>query len=179
MRASKSTSAVVAAAETQKASMVSKVKSPKISANVEEQTITNWFKAEGETVKKGEPLVEITTDKAAVEVPAPRGGVLRKVFAKRKSTVPVGYIIALIGAKNDELPDVTAENKKILSAHKQSEGSGRKSKASPARQARRRVRATPAARRLAREHSVDLGDVAAAAEAEVVDEGMVRAYVDG
>ncbi len=159
--------------------MVSKIKSPKISANVEEQTITNWFKSEGDPVKKGEPLVEITTDKVAVEVPAPRGGIVRKIIAKRKSTVPVGFVIALIGAAKDDLPNVTVENEKILATHKSSEGGRRTSKTGPARPARQRVRATPAARRLARENKIDLGAIAVAAKVDIVDEGMVRAYVDG
>ena len=159
--------------------MVSKIKSPKISANVEEQAITKWFKSEGDPVKKGEPLVEITTDKVAVEVPAPRGGIVRKIIAKRKSTVPVGFVIALIGAAKDDLPNVTAENEKILAAHKVAEGGRRTSKTGTARPARQRVRATPAARRLARENKIDLGAIAAAAKVDIVDEGMVRAYIDG
>jgi pyruvate dehydrogenase E2 component (dihydrolipoamide acetyltransferase) len=157
--------------------MITKIKSPKVSANVEEETITAWFRKEGESIEKGEPLVEITTDKAAVEVPAPRSGVLRRIVAPEKSTVPVGYTIALLGPAGDPLPDVEAENSKLLEVFQRSSHATRKAPAAAAAGATRdRVRATPSARRLARELGVDLGAVAAVGGDGIVSEDAVRAF---
>jgi len=52
----------------------------------------------------------MTTDKACFDIEAPRAGVVRRILADAKSTLPVGYIIALIGDPDDPLPDVSAAN---------------------------------------------------------------------
>lgn len=154
--------------------MITRVRSPKVSANIEEETITAWFKKEGDTLHKGEALAEITTDKTAVEMEAPRTGVLRRILVPAKSTVPVGYVIALIGGKNDPLPDVEDENRRLMDQHRAAttgRGGGARSKR---RSGRTRVRATPAARRLARELEVDLAALQSQRGVEVVSEEMVR-----
>jgi pyruvate/2-oxoglutarate dehydrogenase complex dihydrolipoamide acyltransferase (E2) component len=157
--------------------MIVKVKTPKISANVEEETVTDWFKKEGDRVRKGEPLVEITTDKASVEVESPRSGVVRKILAAKKSTLPVGYVIALIGDPDDELPDVTAHNRRLLEKVRRAGRKGAGAGKGRGRGPRVRVRATPAARRLAREHGLDLVEVKAVADVDMVTETAVQAYL--
>ncbi len=59
-------------------------------------TLLKWLKAEGQSVSKGEPLMEIETDKATVEIEAPASGVLAQVLARAGDEVPVGQRIALI-----------------------------------------------------------------------------------
>ncbi|MGQ9661275.1 MAG: biotin/lipoyl-containing protein [Kiritimatiellia bacterium] len=98
--------------------MITRVRVPTISTNVTEVTLTAWFKEEGEAVRKGEPLAEITTDKATVELECPRSGILRQKLAKTKSILPVGYIIALIGNNSDRLPDVSRENEQLLARYR-------------------------------------------------------------
>src|SRR5579864_2185158 len=63
--------------------------------------IIQWFKAEGEQVVKGEPLVEIETDKATVEIEAPANGVLARVSAAAGEDIPVGQVIAAILAPEE------------------------------------------------------------------------------
>lgn len=156
--------------------MITRLAVPKISANIEEITITAWLKAEGEPVRKGEPLLEITTAKACVEVESPRTGVLRKVLAKEKSVVPVGYVMALIGPASEQLPDVAKLNRRLLDEYRRAAGGRRRRTALKGRGRRRRVRATPAARRLARELGVDLAEVLSAVDADIVTEAMVKEY---
>ncbi|MCX7591770.1 MAG: E3 binding domain-containing protein [Kiritimatiellae bacterium] len=140
--------------------MIVRVRIPRLSTNVTEVTVTAWFKQESDPVRKGEPLAEVTTDKASVELESPASGILRKRLAKTKSIVPVGYVIALIGGAEDPLPDVTQENERLLARHlAEVGGSGLPSPATTAA-SRVRIRATPAARRLARESHVDLAAVA-------------------
>ncbi|MFP4056553.1 MAG: dihydrolipoamide acetyltransferase family protein [Candidatus Brocadiia bacterium] len=121
--------------------MVTKVILPKLAANVDEATVGRWLKSEGEPVSEGEPLFEAITDKASVEVPAEGSGVLRKIVAKENSVVPVGQVIALIAEPDEELPEVEAEAPA----------------AGPA--ARRPVKASFGARRLAKELGLQIATV--------------------
>src|SRR2546422_2722933 len=58
--------------------------------------VVHWLKRPGDTVRKGEPIVEIETDKVTVEIESPASGVLRDVTAQEGDVVPVGQTIALI-----------------------------------------------------------------------------------
>lgn len=156
--------------------MVAKFRFPKASANVENATLTAWLKREGETVAEGEIVAEITTDKGVIEVEAPVSGTLLEIVAPEGSVLPVGYIMALVGDPAEEIPDVGEENRRILD--EAAELAGGPARGGGARQPRTRIRATPAARRLAREHGVDLARLAAQRGAESVDEDMVQAFVD-
>lgn len=64
-------------------------------------TLLKWLKAEGESVSKGEPLMEIETDKATVEIEAPGSGILTQVVAKPGDEIPVGKTIALLLAPGE------------------------------------------------------------------------------
>lgn len=74
-----------------------KVQMPMLGLTMSEGTIRKWFKVEGEPIAKGEPLFEIETDKATLEVEAPTSGVLLKILAATDQTVPVGDTVAHIG----------------------------------------------------------------------------------
>lgn len=158
--------------------MIRKIVIPTLSTNVEEASITEWLKKEGDPVLKGEPIAELTTDKAAFEFESPCSGVLRKILARKKSTIPVGYVMALIGGPADPLPDVTEANRKLLDQHRQAAGRKKPGSGQSALAAsgKAMVRATPAARRLARERRLDLAAVQRSAKADVVTEEMVRDY---
>lgn len=79
---------------------------PMLGQTMEEGTITKWFKKEGEKVKKGEPLLEVMTDKANMEVEAPVSGVLRKIVAQPDQTVPVMDMIGIIGTADEPIDDL-------------------------------------------------------------------------
>ena len=159
--------------------MITKLKIPKISANVEEETITAWYKKEGARVKKGEPIAELTTDKASFDLESPRAGILRKVLAMEKSILPVGFIMGLIGDAEDSLPDVSPTNKKILERHRGAPR-GEKSAVLPKKRAvRKSIRATPAARRLARQAGVELAKIKVVLDVDVINEMAVKAYLAG
>src|SRR3954469_2901820 len=91
--------------------MSSEVTMPRLSDSMEEGTILKWLVEEGGEVKKGEPLVEIETDKANTTYDAETDGVLAEVIAKEGETVAVGQAIARIddadagGADADADPD--------------------------------------------------------------------------
>ena len=104
--------------------------------------VLHWLKAPGDTVTRGEPIVEIETDKVTVEIEAPASGVLRDVTAREGDAVPVGRTIALIFAAGE-----TGVAMATAAARPTPPG-----KASVARLAA----ASPKARRLAAERGVDL-----------------------
>lgn len=76
---------------------------PVLGNSMEEGTITQWFKAEGESVAKGEALYEVMTDKVNMEVEAPEAGVLHKILAAADATVPVGGPVAILGAAGEDV----------------------------------------------------------------------------
>jgi pyruvate dehydrogenase E2 component (dihydrolipoamide acetyltransferase) len=73
-------------------------------------TLLKWLKAEGESVAKGEPLMEIETDKATVEIEAAASGVLARVSAKAGDEIPVGQTIALILAPGETMPSAAHQD---------------------------------------------------------------------
>ncbi|NCZ90951.1 MAG: 2-oxoglutarate dehydrogenase, E2 component, dihydrolipoamide succinyltransferase [Actinobacteria bacterium] len=71
---------------------------PQLGETVTEGTITRWFKKVGDTVSADEPLFEVSTDKVDTEVPSPVAGTLTEIRANEGDTVPVGTVIAVVGA---------------------------------------------------------------------------------
>ncbi len=127
---------------------------PRVDMDMERGKLTAWFAGEGEAVAKGQPLFEIETDKAAMEVEAPASGVLRGVAAEAGQTLPVGAVIGWIYAADE--PVVAAEKAPQAPAPAPVAVApmGTPAQASPAPGLG--VRATPKARRIAREAGVDL-----------------------
>ena len=81
--------------------MASDVTMPRLSDSMEEGTILKWLVEEGGEVKRGEPLVEIETDKANMTYEADTDGVLVEVVAKEGDTLPVGEVIGRIGEEGE------------------------------------------------------------------------------
>jgi pyruvate dehydrogenase E2 component (dihydrolipoamide acetyltransferase) len=74
---------------------------PKLGVMMEEGTVLRWIRAEGDEVKAGEAVLEIETEKAAVEIEAPASGVLSEIAVKEGETVPVGTRLAMIAGRSD------------------------------------------------------------------------------
>src|SRR5215213_3324806 len=69
--------------------------------------LLRWIKNEGDAVTKGEPLMEIETDKVTVEIEAPANGTLAGITAAEGEDVPVGRAVAVVLAEGEDLPAVT------------------------------------------------------------------------
>ena len=69
---------------------------PQMGVSVSEGTISQWLKAEGETIEKDETLLEIATDKVDTEVPSPASGVVTRIVTPEGETVDVGALLAQI-----------------------------------------------------------------------------------
>src|SRR6185295_2439259 len=118
-----------------------------------------WGRQEGDRVSKGEPLLEIETDKAVVEIESPGDGILAGVSAREGDVVPVGQTIAWLGEPGEAHPSKIAASP---SGRRTDGGAARPAAgvAAPREEgAAAAVRISPKARRLAQEHGVDIARV--------------------
>ncbi|MGH2479711.1 MAG: 2-oxo acid dehydrogenase subunit E2, partial [Ktedonobacteraceae bacterium] len=139
---------------------------PALGMSQETGKIVRWLKAEGDSVARGEPLVEIETDKATVEIEAPAPGILARVVAATGAEVPVGQVIATILASGETALADTAErvdqpqhiSQESVGLQGMSRDGGTLSPASLRTPA---ISASQLAARIAAEHHVDLSQVKA------------------
>lgn len=89
--------------------MATKVIMPKLSPTMEEGQISRWLKKEGDKVAMGEPLAEIDTDKATMEMQALANGVLRKIVINEGQSAPLGQLIAVIGEPEEDIASLLSE----------------------------------------------------------------------
>lgn len=89
--------------------MATKVIMPKLSPTMEEGQISRWLKKEGDKVSMGEPLAEIDTDKATMEMQALGNGVLRKILIGEGQSAPLGQLIAVIGTPDEDIASLLSE----------------------------------------------------------------------
>ena len=157
--------------------MATEIKLPRLGQGMEAGTIVRWLKSEGEQVEKGEPLYELDTDKVTQEVEADASGVLLRI-AVAEGEVPVGQTIAVIGEEGEQ---VSAPRRRADDEEPQEEGSrapardeererGQEASSNgsdqataprPAEPARAdgRIKASPLARRIARERGIELASL--------------------
>src|SRR5579859_3379473 len=76
---------------------MAEIRMPKMGDGMEEGTINAWLKHEGDMVKAGDPIAEVETDKANVEISAYESGILTRILVQVGETVPVGAVIAQVG----------------------------------------------------------------------------------
>jgi pyruvate dehydrogenase E2 component (dihydrolipoamide acetyltransferase) len=121
--------------------------------------LLSWRKKEGEAVAKGEPLLDVETDKAVVEIESPADGILAGVKAQAGDVIPVGQTIAWIvnaGEKPPEDEAASASGRRMDTKAAPVAAAAVNATAAPAASPAASARISPKARRLAREHGVDL-----------------------
>jgi pyruvate dehydrogenase E2 component (dihydrolipoamide acetyltransferase) len=172
------------------------VKLPRLGQGMESGTIVKWLKAEGDQVEKGEPLYELDTDKVTQEVEAEASGVLLKI-AVTEGEADVGTTIAVIGEQGEDVSTIVSETVQPVAEAAQEEGSpgpAREPERERAREATAseqiaevrqpvqgngagaRIKASPLARRIARERGIELGSLKGTGpEGRVVAEDVERA----
>ena len=167
--------------------MATKVHMEALSPTMEEGQVVRWVKSEGDAVSNGDILAEVETDKATMELSARGDGVLRKILVQEGGTVPVGEVIAIIAgededigeleadapdaAKEEEAPDAAKEEDEeapeeaAAEEEPDEEEEGKEAEASeepePSKEpaSEERVKASPLARRLAREEGLELSGI--------------------
>jgi pyruvate/2-oxoglutarate dehydrogenase complex dihydrolipoamide acyltransferase (E2) component len=82
---------------------------PKLGMNQDESLLVRWLVAEGASVKTGEAIVEIETDKAVVGVESPADGILARIVRREGETVPINGVLAVILAPGEPMPPEVPE----------------------------------------------------------------------
>ncbi len=157
--------------------MITDVTMPSMGADMTEGTIVKWLFNEGDDVNKGDKIAEVETDKTVVEMEAYSSGKLRKILIPEGTMVSVGTVIAYIGDENDEIPQINSESSQVYendesSTEIQSENENleqeEKIEKVEVKQTETikinyddnaRVKASPIARKLALEKSINIQDV--------------------
>jgi pyruvate dehydrogenase E2 component (dihydrolipoamide acetyltransferase) len=175
--------------------MATEIKLPRLGQGMESGTIVKWLKNEGEPVEKGEPLYELDTDKVTQEVESDASGVLLKI-AVQEGEVPVGQTVAVIGEQGEEVSlsvEQPTDGGAPASAEKPAEAPEREperergreasaraepgvSGSEPQTRTNGRIKASPLARRIARERGIDLSQLRGTGpEGRIVAEDVERA----
>src|SRR5438477_9530735 len=179
--------------------MPTPVKMPRLGESVAEGTVGSWLKNEGDWVEKDESLAEIITDKINAELPSPVAGRLAKILVQPDQTVAVGADIALIEESADVAAAPPAEpapgpdaapvdntqqvatpvmEEKRASTSTSGGNGASEGVSAPRREEEERQRISPLARRLAREHDVDLNKIAGTGAGGRVRKEDILAYVE-
>src|SRR5580765_7385199 len=140
--------------------------------------VVAWKKKEGEQVAKGELLLEVETDKAVVEIEAQGGGILGGVTAREGDVVPVGQTIAWLLAPGEAVPAVAAPTQTGRRTDSDSRGRAQTDTAvtQSGQVAGAGVRISPKARKLAKEHGVDVAAIAGSGPGgEILAEDILKA----
>jgi pyruvate dehydrogenase E2 component (dihydrolipoamide acetyltransferase) len=174
--------------------VASEIKLPRLGQGMESGTIVKWLKSEGERVEKGEPLYELDTDKVTQEVEADASGVLLRI-AVSEGEVPVGQTIAVIGEEGEQVPESNGAGKEqpppgaaesnVQTVEAPSQAPAREPEREEVREAPAaeapardggRVKASPLARRIARERGIELASLhGTGPEGRIVAEDVERA----
>ncbi len=146
--------------------MATKVVMPKLGLVMKEGLVVLWHMEEGEDVEEGDVLLEIESDKVTTEVEASASGIVRKIIVQEEEIVPCGTTIALIADEDEDIPDldeiVVASRALVMTREQWEEKQTLKEAAPPAMAAEKpaaEVKASPAAKRLAKEHGIDIASV--------------------
>jgi pyruvate dehydrogenase E2 component (dihydrolipoamide acetyltransferase) len=167
----------------------SQVTLPRLGQGMESGTIVRWLKSEGDQVEKGEPLYELDTEKVTQEVEADSSGTLLRILAGEGEEIEVGKAIAVIGEPGEEVAEEEPEEPEEPETEEEPEPEAEQKVEEPAEQepepepepaARRenggRVKASPLARRIARERGIDLASLSGTGpEGRIVAEDVERA----
>lgn len=163
---------------------------PQMGESVNEGTVAAWYKKVGDQVKKDETLVDIETDKAAIEVPAPADGVLTAINLQEGEEGEVGVVICVISVEGEEAAPAPAEEAKAEPAESapaaeapapaastpaasQADTSGNPLAAQPG------AKLSPAVRRLVAENSLDISAISGTGKGGRITRNDVVAFIDG
>jgi pyruvate dehydrogenase E2 component (dihydrolipoamide acetyltransferase) len=172
--------------------MATDVTMPRLSDSMEEGTILKWIVSEGDEVEKGQELVEIETDKANMTYEADTSGTLIEIVVSEGDTVPLGEVIARIGdpseksesnggsateeADSEDEPEPEAEAEE---EQEEEEEEPKQESSASENGAGERVKASPVARRMAKEQGIDLGSIEGSGPGGRIVKADVEAAADG
>jgi len=165
---------------------------PQMGESIAEGTIVRWIKKVGDKVDRDEPLFEISTDKVDAEIPAPAAGVLAEIRAREGETVPVNSVVAIIGAAGEvkaapapaAAPPAPAPAVEREALAERPATAAHPAAAEPPAKAERpedaiRQRSSPLVRKIAKEHNVDIAQIAGSGIAGRVTKDDILGFLSG
>ena len=163
--------------------MVREFELPDVGEGLVEAEIVSWLVEVGDPVTEDQPVAEVETDKAVVEVPSPVNGTVKEILAEEGEMVPVGNVIITFATEEDEEADEgmdESEAESAVSAVSEADGDDEDGDADGEGTAAKggRVFASPSARRLARELDVDIAAVDGSGPGGRVSDADVRAHAE-
>lgn len=165
--------------------MVREFELPDVGEGVAEGEIVDWLVEEGDPVEEDQPVAEVETDKAVVDVPSPVNGSVQEIHAAAGEMVPVGTVIITFAEEGDESDEGTSREEPAemrtdtaTEASPDTDGESQAGAAEETPTASGRVFAAPSARRLARELGVDIGSIDGSGPGGRVSEHDVQAAAD-
>jgi len=138
---------------------VAEIKVPELAESITEGTIAQWLKKPGEYVEKGEYIVELETDKVNVEVISEEAGVIQELKAEEGDTVQVGQVIAIVSADGAAPASAPVAEAPAEQPKQEAAQAPQVAAQEVAEDKKDRTIASPAARKLAREKGIELGQV--------------------
>ena len=152
-----------------------KIGMPNLGHTMEEGTVSQWLKAVGDVVSKGEVIAVVETDKASFDIESPADGTLIAIQAEAGSVVPVGDAIGLVGTAGETFEEVSAPVAPLSPAGEQSMVRVAPVVAAPNSRSTR-AKISPAARALAEELGVELAGVVGTGDDDMITRDDVRAH---
>ncbi|MGB9855566.1 MAG: dihydrolipoamide acetyltransferase family protein [Caldisericum exile] len=151
------------------------IRMPKFGLSMEEGTITKWYKQVGDYVKKGEPLVEVESEKIINTLESPFEGFLKVIKVKEGESAKVGDVIAILGEEKETIqPEIIQETK----SGSKEEVIGKETQHIQKEVKEDLILASPAAKRLAREHNIDLTQIKGTGPSGRIVESDVLAFIE-
>jgi len=148
---------------------------PQMGESIFEGTVTKWLKKVGDAVEKDEPLFEISTDKVDAEISAPLSGILKEILVQEGETVQVNTVVGTIGSASAAVMPPAAPSSPVKMPAPQPVVQKPAASQLPPAQAGR-IRSSPLARRIAKEHGIDLSQIpGSGSEGRITKDDVLRA----
>lgn len=162
--------------------MATPITMPKLGLSMKTGTISKWLKNEGDKIKKGEFIVEITTEKIKNKVESKAEGVMLKIVTPEGTMLPVGALICVIGEAGEDIASIIADAAKNAAASKPAAGKAATSAAQSKLSAEElaKIKISPAARKMAEESGIDYTLITGTGpEGRITKEDVEKAIAEG
>jgi len=153
---------------------------PSLGSQMIEAKLTQWFVEPGDSVKKGDIIGEIDTEKGLIDIEVFEEGVISELVAEEGETLEVGAVMAIINGEKEEAGVKLTEHpkKEKEAGKKESEQLEKESEGQPKERPARRIKASPLAKRVAKEHNVNLTNVKGSGAEGTIHRKDVEEYVE-
>ncbi|MGM0438376.1 MAG: dihydrolipoamide acetyltransferase family protein [Bacillota bacterium] len=159
--------------------MATEIEMPKLGLSMQEGKITKWLHKEGDQVKKGEAILEISTDKISNVVESPVDGVLLKIYYEEDEVVPVHKIVAIVGEENEKIEEKSNKSQKDLKNEEVETDTNKEKTVNLKEQTKEniKVKASPVAKQYADKAGISISKVEGTGQKNTIMKSDVKRYL--